>query len=152
MTTTRTQIYVHGVGHFHPANIIDNAFLESLDIGTNDAWITERVGIRQRHTVLPLDYIRTTRNADVRATKEASLYSNADMAAKAATLALSRAGIEAKDIGLVIAGFCACLVGIFLVMPLLSIAHMYIYLKLTGQMRDPLDPDGLKYTITAREV
>jgi uncharacterized membrane protein len=37
------------------------------------------------------------------------------------------------SVGLVIAGFCACLVGVFLVMPLLSIAHMYIYLKLTGQ-------------------
>jgi 3-oxoacyl-[acyl-carrier-protein] synthase-3 len=53
-----------------------------------------------------LDYIRITRNADVRATQEAALYSNADMAAKAAALALSRAGIEAKDIGLVIAGGC----------------------------------------------
>ena len=36
-------------------------------------------------------------------------------------------------VGLAIAGACACGVGILLVMPILYIAHMYIYLKLTGQ-------------------
>jgi uncharacterized membrane protein len=35
--------------------------------------------------------------------------------------------------GLAIAGFCACGLGIFFVIPLLYIAHMYIYLKLTHQ-------------------
>jgi uncharacterized membrane protein len=35
--------------------------------------------------------------------------------------------------GLSIAGACACGVGLFLVIPLLYIALMYIYLKLTGQ-------------------
>jgi uncharacterized membrane protein len=35
--------------------------------------------------------------------------------------------------GLCIAGLCACGVGILLVMPILYIAHMYVYLKLTGQ-------------------
>jgi uncharacterized membrane protein len=35
--------------------------------------------------------------------------------------------------GLAIAGLCACLVGILVVVPLLAIAHMYIYLKLSGQ-------------------
>ena len=57
---------IHGIGHFHPENEIDNAFLEELDIGTNDAWILERVGIRSRRTMLPLDYIRETRNRDPR--------------------------------------------------------------------------------------
>lgn len=50
-------LYVHGIGHFHPDNIIDNQFLESLNIGTNNEWIMERVGIRERRTVLSLDYI-----------------------------------------------------------------------------------------------
>jgi len=35
--------------------------------------------------------------------------------------------------GLVVAGACACGLGIFLVIPLLYIAHMYVYLKLTNQ-------------------
>ena len=45
-----------GFGHFHPENEITNSFLESLDIGTSEQWIMERVGIRSRRTVLPLDY------------------------------------------------------------------------------------------------
>lgn len=95
------------LGHFHPHNVIDNAFLESLDIGTNDAWIRERVGIIKRHTVLPLDYLRQTRNADPRAALEAAELSNAETGARAAQLALQRANLEPSDIGLVISGGCS---------------------------------------------
>jgi uncharacterized membrane protein len=35
--------------------------------------------------------------------------------------------------GLAVAGVCACGIGLFLVVPLLYIAHMYVYLKLTNQ-------------------
>lgn len=100
-------MYLHGIGHFHPANVIDNAFLESLDIGTNDQWITERVGIRSRHTVLPLDYIRSTRNEDPRAALEAAELSNAQTGRRAAEMALARAGLKPSDIGMVIAGGCS---------------------------------------------
>ncbi|MBZ0235454.1 MAG: ketoacyl-ACP synthase III [Deltaproteobacteria bacterium] len=99
-------LYVHGVGHFHPEDVIDNRFLEELDIGTDDAWIVERVGIRARRTVLPLDYIRRTRNADVRAGEEAARYDNAETGRRAASHALARAGLTAADVGLVIAGGC----------------------------------------------
>ena len=57
-------LYLHGLGHFHPESEITNEFLTDLDIGTNNQWIMERVGIRARRTVLSLDYIRETRNAD----------------------------------------------------------------------------------------
>ena len=57
-------VFLHGLGHAHPQVEITNRFLEDLDIGTSDAWILERVGIRSRRTVLPLDYIRETRNAN----------------------------------------------------------------------------------------
>ena len=100
-------LYLHGIGHFHPENEITNRFLEELDIGTNDQWIVERVGIRSRRTVLPLDYIRDTRNADVRASIEVAAYSNAQMGARAAKAAIARAGIERSDIGMVIAGSSA---------------------------------------------
>ena len=100
-------MYIHGAGHFHPENIIDNAFLEGLDIGVDSAWILQRVGIHQRRTVLPLDYIRTARNRDPRAAREAALYSNADTATRAARLALYRAGLQARDIGMVISGSSA---------------------------------------------
>jgi len=97
-------VFLHGLGHFHPDNEITNAFLEDLDLGTTDSWIMERVGIRSRRTALPLDYIRTTRNRDPRAALEAALYSNAEAGRRAAELALTRAGIGAGDIGMVIAG------------------------------------------------
>lgn len=103
----RPGIHLHGLGHFHPETELDNRFLESLDIGTNDAWIVERTGIRSRRTVLPLDYIRTTRNREPRAALEAAVYDNATLGARAADLALQRAGVAREDVGLVIAGTSA---------------------------------------------
>ncbi|NNL86247.1 MAG: 3-oxoacyl-ACP synthase III family protein [Myxococcales bacterium] len=97
-------VHVHGLGHFHPENEVTNAFLEELDIGTSDAWILERVGIRCRRTVLPLDYIRETKNADVRAATEATEYATSDLGVRAAEMAIARAGISKEDIGLVIGG------------------------------------------------
>jgi 3-oxoacyl-[acyl-carrier-protein] synthase III len=95
------------VGHFHPETVITNAFLVSLDIGTDDTWITDRVGIRARHTVLPLDYIQKTRNQDPRGALEAATLSNAQTGAAAARMALERAGLKPSDIGMVIAGGCS---------------------------------------------
>jgi 3-oxoacyl-[acyl-carrier-protein] synthase-3 len=100
-------LFVHGVGHFHPENRIDNAFLASLHIGTDDAWIMERVGIRSRRTVLPLDYIVRTRNEHPLEAARWSLYTNAETGARAARLAMERAGVTPAQIGLVIAGGCS---------------------------------------------
>lgn len=99
-------LFIHGMGHFHPENVIDNAFLESLDIGTDDTWIVDRVGIHRRRTVLPLDYIHQTRNRDPREGQAAALYDSAATADRASRLALERAGLKAEEIGLVIAGGC----------------------------------------------
>ncbi len=100
-------LYLHGMGHFHPENEITNSFLESLDIGTSDKWIMERVGIHSRRTALPLDYIRETHNQDPRAAIEAADYSNAELGSRAALMAMERAGVSPSDIGMVIAGGCA---------------------------------------------
>jgi len=97
-------LYLHGMGHFFPENIITNKFLEELDIGTTNEWILERVGIRTRRTVLSLDYIKTTKNRDIRAAREASMYNHAQIGAAAARMALEQAGIKKEDIGLLISG------------------------------------------------
>jgi 3-oxoacyl-[acyl-carrier-protein] synthase-3 len=97
-------LYLHGLGHFHSEVEISNRFLEELDIGTNEEWILERVGIETRRTVMPLDYIRDTRNSDPSMALEAALYSHADTGKEAAEMALARAGIGKDQIGLVIAG------------------------------------------------
>ena len=83
-------LWLHGVGQFHPDNEISNRFLEELDIGTSNEWILERVGIHARRTVLPLDYIRTTRNRDPRAALEAADWSQAELGAAAARMAIDR--------------------------------------------------------------
>ena len=100
-------LYLHGIGHFHPENVITNEFLEELDIGTTEEWIMERVGIHTRRTVLPLEYIKQTKNGDPRQSFDAALYSNADTGAAAARAAIARAGITTEDIGLVVSGNCA---------------------------------------------
>jgi 3-oxoacyl-[acyl-carrier-protein] synthase-3 len=97
-------LWLHGIGQFHPENEITNRFLEELDIGTSNEWILERVGIRARRTALCLDYIRETRNRDIRAAAEASTYTTAELGARAARMAIGRAGVDARAIGMVICG------------------------------------------------
>jgi 3-oxoacyl-[acyl-carrier-protein] synthase III len=97
-------LYLHSMAHFHPENIISNKFLEDLDIGTTNDWIMERVGIQNRHTVLPLDYIKQTKNVNVLESFSVRQYTNAKMEAIAARSAIERAGIKKEDIGLLIAG------------------------------------------------
>jgi 3-oxoacyl-[acyl-carrier-protein] synthase-3 len=100
-------LYLHGIGHFHPDNEIDNEFLESLDVGVDRAWILERVGIRTRRTVLSKEYIRQTRNRDPRCAAEASQFTNAQTGAQAARIAMDRSGIPGERIGWVVAGGCS---------------------------------------------
>lgn len=100
-------MYLHGIGHYHPETIIDNAFLESLEIGTNDQWIMERVGIRERRTVLDLNYIKETYNKDPKQAEEHAAHRPRDTVYHAAQMALSRANLNPEDIGLVIAGGCS---------------------------------------------
>jgi 3-oxoacyl-[acyl-carrier-protein] synthase-3 len=97
-------LYIHGVGHFHPENEITNQFLDELDIGTSDEWIMERTGIRSRRTVLDLDYIRKTKNQDVRAADDAALYSNVELGRRASEAAIARAGVDRSQIGMVLGG------------------------------------------------
>ncbi len=100
-------LHVHSFGHFHPENAVTNTFLKELDIGTDDKWIQERVGIASRRTVLPLEYIKETKNSDVRAATEAAEYTTSDLGVKASELAIKRAGISLSDIGMVIGGSSA---------------------------------------------
>jgi 3-oxoacyl-[acyl-carrier-protein] synthase-3 len=99
-------LHLHSIGHFHPETIIDNAFLCSLDIGVDSNWIEERVGISQRRTTLSLEYIRKTRNADVRAAAEGATLSTTEMAQRAAENALERAALQTMDIKMIVAGGC----------------------------------------------
>lgn len=71
-----------GVGKYLPENKLTNADLERM-VDTTDEWITTRTGIKERRIA-----------SDTETTS--------DMAAKAARAALKNAGLEPKDIGLII--------------------------------------------------
>jgi 3-oxoacyl-[acyl-carrier-protein] synthase-3 len=73
---------VIGTGSYLPTRVLTNADLEK-QIETNDAWIVERTGIRERHIAA-----------------EGELTS--DLALKAAEKALEAAGLEASEIDLII--------------------------------------------------
>ncbi len=97
-------IFIHGIGHFHPENVIDNAFLEGLNIETNNEWIMERVGILARRTVLDLGYIRDTYNVHPASMGSHIQCSNTDLGVRAGRIALQHAGLLPEHIGMVIAG------------------------------------------------
>lgn len=99
-------LFIHSVSHWHPDTVIDNAFLTSLNIGTDEAWIERVVGIRTRRTVLPLEYIRSTRNREPRQAEDAAGWKEPQAAAAAARQAIRQAGIAPEEIGLVVSGGC----------------------------------------------
>jgi 3-oxoacyl-[acyl-carrier-protein] synthase III len=100
-------LYLHAIGHFHPETVLNNEFLTSLDIGVDAKWIEDRVGIFERRTTLPLDYVRQTRNQHPCAAAEAAHTTATQMSVGATRMALQRAGLEASQIGMVISGGCS---------------------------------------------
>jgi 3-oxoacyl-[acyl-carrier-protein] synthase-3 len=100
-------LHILGMGTCHPTTSIDNHFLEALDIGTNAQWIEEKIGILERVTTLPVDYIKTTRNQDPRMAREVASMTPTDLGQRAAEEALRKAGVSARDIGLVIVNCCS---------------------------------------------
>lgn len=77
---------IKGTGHYVPENIVTNEDLSKL-MTTNDAWITERTGIKERHH-------RKNRNDAEETT--------AFLGFKASEIALKKAGITAKDVDYII--------------------------------------------------
>lgn len=57
--------YIKEMSDVHPENIISNEFLTNLNIGTNNDWILERVGIRERRSILQNEYLIKTKNNNV---------------------------------------------------------------------------------------
>ncbi|MBM4409745.1 MAG: ketoacyl-ACP synthase III [Chloroflexi bacterium] len=77
---------ITGVGAYLPERILTNIDLERM-VETDDAWIVERTGIRERH--IAADHETTS-----------------TMGAEAARRALATAGIEATDLDLIVTGTC----------------------------------------------
>tara|TARA_B100000809_G_scaffold266885_1_gene332546 strand:+ start:3221 stop:4222 length:1002 start_codon:yes stop_codon:yes gene_type:complete len=75
---------ISGLGHFVPENIVTNDELSKL-MDTNDEWIQERTGIKERRWI-----------------KKGSGETSATMGAKAAKIAIEKAGIDKDEIDFII--------------------------------------------------
>jgi 3-oxoacyl-[acyl-carrier-protein] synthase-3 len=79
---TRVRAKISSVGTYVPPRLLTNADLEKM-VATNDQWITERTGIRERHIVEPG-------------------VATSDLAIEAAKKCLSVRGIEASELEVII--------------------------------------------------
>ena len=75
---------ITGLGYYVPENVVTNDYLSKL-IDTNDEWIQERTGIKERRWI-----------------KEGSEDTSAVMGAKASRIAIERSGLTKEDIDFVI--------------------------------------------------
>ena len=75
---------ITGMGYYVPDNIVTNDDLTKI-MDTNDEWIQERTGIKERHWIKP-----------------GSDDTTSTMGAKAAKVAIERSGIDKKDIDFII--------------------------------------------------
>ena len=75
---------ITGAGHYVPENVVTNNDLAKI-IDTNDEWITERTGIKERRHVVKGDGNTTS-----------------TMAAKASKIAIKKAGLEVDDIDCIV--------------------------------------------------
>lgn len=73
-----------GLGHYVPDNVVTNDDLSKM-MDTNDAWIQERTGIKERRWV-----------------KKGSGDTTASMGVKAAKVAIERAGIDKDDVDFIV--------------------------------------------------
>jgi len=79
-----TRAYISGFGAYAPKRIVTNADLERM-VDTNDEWIVQRSGIRERHLA-----------EDGEATS--------DLAVPAAQQALDRANLLPEDVDFIVVG------------------------------------------------
>lgn len=71
-----------GLGYYAPEKIYDNAYMESI-VDTNDEWITQRTGIKERHIAADDEF-------------------TSDLATRAGERAIADAGLTPMDIDLII--------------------------------------------------
>jgi len=77
--------FIAGTGHAVPTRILTNDDIAAMGLETSDEWIVERTGIRQRHISRDGESVRS-------------------LSSDAARQAMTAAGVEAKDIDVIILG------------------------------------------------
>ena len=77
--------YLAGIGRHAPPRIMRNDEFAAMGLDTNDAWIVQRTGIRERHIAAPDE-------------------TNCSMSAAAARIAMDRAGVHAGELDIIVLG------------------------------------------------
>jgi 3-oxoacyl-[acyl-carrier-protein] synthase III len=81
---TMRRVKIAGLGTYVPPKLLTNADLEKL-VDTNNEWILQRTGIRERHIVDPG-------------------VGSSDLAKEAALKAMAEAGVTAEQVGFIVVG------------------------------------------------
>lgn len=84
MNSSKIRSVIQGIGHYVPTEVITNEDLERM-VDTNDAWIVQRTGIRERRKI-------------------AEHESASSISTEAAKEALERAGVHPDELDLIIVG------------------------------------------------
>jgi 3-oxoacyl-[acyl-carrier-protein] synthase-3 len=84
MVKAMRRVKIAGLGTYVPPKLLTNADLEKL-VDTNNEWILQRTGIRERHIVEPG-------------------VGSSDLAKEAALIAMAEAGVTAEQIGFIVVG------------------------------------------------
>ena len=77
--------YIAGTGHAVPKNIMTNADIAAMGLETNDEWIIDRTGIKQRHIARDGETLTS-------------------LSAEASRMAMARAGVQPGEIDVIILG------------------------------------------------
>lgn len=81
----RPVAYMAGIGKYAPRRVIKNSEFAKMGLDTNDEWIVQRTGIKERHIAGPNE-------------------TNCSMSAIAARQAMDRAGVHAGELDIIILG------------------------------------------------
>ncbi len=84
-TIIRPSAYIAGTGHAVPQQIVTNSDLAAMGIQTDDQWIIERTGIKQRHVAKHGESVKS-------------------LSADAARQAMAKAGVQPDEIDVIILG------------------------------------------------
>ena len=104
-----TPFQILGMGWALPETVIDNDFLhKEVGLKKGEDWVRSRLGIQERRSVLSREYILNTKNADPMAAivhARSRGETPVTLGARAAQMALSRAGIRVDQVGMIV---CNC--------------------------------------------
>lgn len=99
-------VTIVAAGAAYPKQRITNQFLAELRPDLDVEQLELEIGIHERATVLPLDFIRDTKNSDPWESVEVMTESPTDLAFRAVEHALHVANLEADQIGMIIGENC----------------------------------------------